>query len=42
LAAQFASAQAPEAKTAELFYKNIARLKGTPADRLTSATQFGL
>ena len=30
-AAPFASAQAPEVKTAEQVYKNIQQLKGTPA-----------
>lgn len=38
--AQFASAQAPEAKTAEQVYKNIQQLKGTPADQLNGAMQF--
>ena len=40
MAAQFAGAQAPEAKTAEQVYKNIPQLKGTPADQLPAAMQF--
>ena len=39
-AAQSASAQAPEVKTAEQVYKNIQQLKGTPADQLSAAMQF--
>jgi hypothetical protein len=39
-AAQFATAQAPEGKTAEQVYKNIQQLKGTPADQLNGAMQF--
>lgn len=39
-AAQLASAQAPEVKTAEQVYKNIQQLKGTPADQLNAAMQF--
>ena len=39
-AAQFASAQTPEVKTAEQVYKNIQQLKGTPADQLNAAMQF--
>jgi hypothetical protein len=39
-AAQTASAQAPEGKTAEQVYKNIQELKGTPADQLNAAMQF--
>ena len=40
ITAQFAAAQAPEAKTAEQVYKNIQQLKGTPADQLNPAMQF--